>query len=287
MASALHGAAAPYTKEFRVCADPNNMPFTNEAKEGFENKLAELAASVLAEPVTYAWHAQRRGFIRETLQAELCDVVMGLPKQYDDVDTTQPYYRSGYVFVSRSDRHLDVASIRDDRLRNLRIGVQLIGDGGFNTPPAHALAAQGMARNLVGYTVYGDYEKPSLPARIITAVEQGEVDIAAAWGPLAGYFAKKSIVPLTMKPITGTEAFAPLVFQFDIAIGVRRGDRELRGKLDDVILNKQAQISALLESYGVPLMDMAPNPAQGSGQTKEERSIPCPGQSGRSSSQSC
>ncbi len=115
-----------------------------------------------------------------------------------------PYYRSSYVFVSRADRHLDIASIKDPRLRTLKIGVQLIGDDGFNTPPPHALAAQGIVDNLVGYTVYGDYRKANPPAAIVAAVERGDVDIAAVWGPLAGYFAKQSPVPLTVTPITDT-----------------------------------------------------------------------------------
>ncbi len=191
-------AAQGEAKTFRVCADPNNLPFSNKAQQGFENKLADLIAGELGEKVTYAWHAQRRGFIRQTLKAKLCDVIMGMPTQIDMLATTKPYYRSVYVFVSRADRHLDIRSIKDPRLRTLKIGVQVIGDDGFNTPPSHALSEQGMDHNLVGYTVYGDYRQPNPPATIVTAVEKGDVDIAAVWGPLAGYFAERSPTPLTI-----------------------------------------------------------------------------------------
>jgi mxaJ protein len=252
---ALSAAWAENAKAFRVCADPNNLPFSNEARAGFENKLAELVAAQFYEPVTYTWHAERRGFIRQTLRANACDVVMSVPLHYDLAETTRAYYRSSYVFVSRLDRHLDIQSIKDPRLRQLKIGVQLVGDNGINTPPAHALSAQGFIDNLVGYTLYGDYNEPNPPARIVTAVEKGDVDIAAVWGPLAGYFAKRSPVPLVVTPITDTESFAPLVFQYSMAMGVRKGDEELRDKLDGVIEQQQPQIDALLASFGVPMLD--------------------------------
>jgi quinoprotein dehydrogenase-associated probable ABC transporter substrate-binding protein len=252
LAQETHGTAE--AKTFRVCADPNNLPFSDQAKAGFENKLAELIAADLGEKVTYAWHAQRRGFIRQTLKAKKCDVIMGVPTQLDMVAVTHPYYRSGYVFVSRADRHLGISSIKDPRLKTLKIGVQIIGDDGFNTPPSHALAEQGVVSNLVGYSVFGDYRKPNPPADIVTAVERGDVDIAAVWGPLAGYFATKSAVPLTVTEIKDTKSFAPLIFQYDIALGVRKGDRARKAKLDEIIARKQPQIAALLASYGVPTL---------------------------------
>ncbi len=239
----------------RVCADPNNLPFSDESGSGFENKLADLVAGELGRKVSYTWWAQHRGFIRNTLKAGDCDVLVGAPKLLDMVETTRSYYRSTYVFVSRADRHLNVTSIRDPRLRSLRIGVQLVGDDGFNTPPAHAIAAQGITANVVGYTLYGDYGSANPPARIITAVANGEIDIAAAWGPLAGYFAKRSDIPMTIAPIEDTEEFAPLAFRFDIAMGVRKGDHALRDQLDSVIARDQAMITEILRSYGVPLID--------------------------------
>ncbi|WP_375263324.1 substrate-binding domain-containing protein [Palleronia sp.] len=235
----------------RVCADPNNLPFSNERGEGLENALAELVADALDAEVEYTWHAQRRGFLRQTLNAGLCDVVMGTPA-LDMLQTTRPYYRSGYVFVSRADRDIDVSSIDDPRLRDLTIGVHLVGDDGANTPPAHALGERGIIDNVVGYTVYGDYRQEAPPARLLDAVVAGEVDIAAVWGPLAGYYARTSEVPLDLAPITDTVDYLPLVFEYSIAIGVRRTDDELRHRLDAVLVEKQDEVEALLERYGVP-----------------------------------
>ena len=245
----------------RICADPNNMPFSNASEDGFENRLAALIGTTLGRNVSYLWSAQHRGFIRRTLKAGECDVLIGVPKRLDVVETTRPYYRSTYVFVSRTDRRLDITSIRDPRLRSLKIGVQLVGDEGFNTPPAHALAAQGMTANVMGYTLYGDYRTANPPARIITAIENGDIDIAAVWGPLAGYFARRSNIDLTVTPIENTDEFAPLTFEFDIAMGVRNGDHALRDQLDAFIARDQTMITEMLQAYGVPLVNTHVSPS--------------------------
>jgi mxaJ protein len=260
--------AASEPDALRVCADPNNMPFSNQDGAGFENKLAELVARKLGRPLSYTWWAQRRGFIRHTLKAGSCDLVIGVPKGYDPVATTQPYYRSTYVFVSRADHHLDLSSIEDPRLHHLKIGVHLIGDDGTNTPPAHALGAQGIVANVVGYMIYGDYRQPDPPMALIEAVERGDIDVAAVWGPLAGYAAQHARVPLQVTPIEARDRFAPLRFQFSIAMGVRHGDKALQDKLDAVISDDRPQIEALLKDYGVPLVAM---PAKAASRDKESR----------------
>jgi mxaJ protein len=243
---------AEQAKMFRVCADPNNLPFSNEAKEGFENKLAELIAVDLGESVSYTWWAQRRGNIRNTLKAGLCDVIMGVPVDLDMVATTEPYYRSTYVFLTRRNEAA-VSSLKDPALRSLRVGVQLIGNDGFNTPPAHALAAQGVVQNVRGYTVYGDYRDRNPAAGIVEAVRSGEIDVAAVWGPLAGYFASHAQPTLIVTPISDSGDFAPLRFQFDIGIGVRKGDNSLKTRLNQVLDHRKGDIDSLLRSYGVPL----------------------------------
>ena len=253
-------ARAAHSDELRVCADPNNLPFSNAERQGFENKLADLVAQELGETLAYTWWAQRRGFVRTTLKAKDCDVVIGVPVGYDLVETTRPYYRSTYVFVSRQDRDLDIGSLDDERLRQLPIGVHLIGDDGANTPPADALAHRGITGNVKGYMIYGDYRQSSPPSRLIEAVENGEIDVAAAWGPLAGYAAKSSPVPLRITRIEDDGKFAPLKFRFAIAMGVRHGDHALRQELDAVIARKRNEIRELLSSYGVPVVD-EPNPA--------------------------
>jgi mxaJ protein len=253
--AAAGGETAGPQGALRICADPNNMPFSNENEDGFENRIATLVGAALGQTVSYAWSAQHRGFIRRTLKAGDCDVLIGAPRELDMVETTQPYYRSSYVFVSRAGRNLDIASIRDPRLRALKIGIQLVGDNGVNTPPAHAIAAQGMTGNVTGYSLYGDYGAANPPARIIDAVANGDIDIAAVWGPLAGWFAGQSPVALTVTAIEDTGEFAPLTFQFDIAMGVRKGDHALRDRLDAVIARNQPLITEILRSYGVPLVN--------------------------------
>ncbi|MGY4597370.1 hypothetical protein ACVWXL_005116 [Bradyrhizobium sp. GM22.5] len=160
-------AAAASDRELRVCADPNNLPFSNSAEAGFENRLAAMVAEHFGLQVSYTWWAQRRGFIRNTLKAGKCDVVMGVPSGYDLVETTKPYYRSSYVFVTRQDQHLELSSLLDPRLHHLAIGVHLIGDDGNNPPPAQALGEQGIVDNVRGYSIYGDYREANPPARLI------------------------------------------------------------------------------------------------------------------------
>jgi mxaJ protein len=248
-------AAAQAKPPLRVCADPNNLPFSNRAGEGFENEIARLVGADLGRPVEYTWWAQRRGFVRNTLNAGACDLVVGISAGVDMLATTKPYYTSTYVFVSRRDRHLNLHSFDDERLRRLRIGVQLIGDDGANTPPAHALARRGITRNVVGYMVYGDYRHPAPEGDIMQAVERGAVDVAVVWGPLAGYFAKHSPVPLDVAPVTPRIDRPYLPFVFDIAMGVRRRDTTFRREIEHVIDQRRAAIDSILAAYGVPRVD--------------------------------
>jgi len=240
-------------RELRVCADPNNLPFSNAAGEGFENRIAELLAKDLGASVHYTWWAQRRGAVRNTLGAGDCDVIPGVASSSGNSGTTDPYYRSSYVFVSRADRKLSgVSSFDDPRLRTLVIGVQLIGDDGANTPPAHALARRGMVDNVRGYMVYGDYRDRAPQSAVIDAVVAGDVDVAVVWGPTAGYFAARSPVPLRLLPVSpwldGPQS--PMVF--DISMGVRREDRTLRRELDRALARNAAAIAAVLDGFHVP-----------------------------------
>jgi mxaJ protein len=245
-------APAPAARELRVCADPNNLPYSNRKLEGFENRLAEMAARDLDARVSYTWWPQHRGFIRNTLKAGKCDVLMGLPSSVELALTTRPYYRSSYVFVYRRDRGIAVGSFDDPVLRKLRIGVQMIGDDGTNSPPAHALANRGIVDNVVGYSVYGDYSQPNPPARIVEAVAKGEVDVAVVWGPLAGYFAPRQKVALALVPVSPQIDRPFLPFVFDMSMGVRRGDDGLRAELESFLERRQPEIDALLDRYGIP-----------------------------------
>jgi len=260
----LVSGAAP-RNALRICADPNSLPFSNAAKEGFENKIAELIGKELQRPVEYVWWAQRRGFVRNTLTAGSCDLVVGTASGVEMLATTRPYYKSTYVFVSRHDRGLGVTSLNDPRLKQLRIGVQLVGDDFANTPPAHALANRGMTQNVTGYTVYGDYRQPHPASRIVDAVAKGDVDIAVVWGPLAGYFAKRSPIPLDVVPVRPRVDLPYLPFVFDIAMGVRRGDSTFRASIDGIIERRHASIDSILADYGVPRVDVS-LARQGAGQ---------------------
>ncbi len=239
---------------FRVCADPNNMPFSNVKGEGFENAIAAMVARELGRPLGYFWSPQRRGFVRNTLASERCDVVMGVPAHYERTLTTQPYYRSTYAFVSRRDRRLDVRSFDDPRLRSLVIGIQITGDDYNNPPAAQAFAKRHIIDNLRGFTVYGDYSKPDPQRDVIDAVADGRVDIAVAWGPLAGYYGSHQPVAMDVRAVTPERDGPGVSFAFDIAMGVRRGDTALRDVLDRVIVKRRGAIRRILLSYGVPLL---------------------------------
>lgn len=236
----------------RVCSEPNNLPFSNKAGQGFENKIADLVARDMGDKVEYTWALQNDRFIKHTLDAHKCDVMMGVSAGMDEVETTRPYYASTYVFVSRKKDDLALASLADPRLRKLKIGVHLIGDD--PTPPTMALGQEGIVNNVHGYMIYGDFGQANPPARLIEAVEKKDVDIAAVWGPFGGYFAKDAPVALQVTPMTGTQRFAPLQFQFAIAMGVRKGDNALRDKLNAVIVREQPAIRNILRSYGVPMV---------------------------------
>lgn len=248
-------------RELRVCADPNNMPFSNAAGQGFENRIAEIVASDLGAKLTYTWWAQRRGFIRNTLKARLCDLVPGTPSNLEMLRTTTPYYRSSYVFVTRRDGP-DVTSFNDPRLRDMRIGVQLIGDDGANSPPVQALGRRGIVGHLVGYPVYGDYSAPNPPARIVEAVASGEIDLAVVWGPLAGYFAARQKVPLRITPVAPRIDGPQLPMIYDISMGVRREDDALRGDVNGALSRHKGEIDALLSQYGVPRLDPSGSPVR-------------------------
>ena len=255
ISAAMLTAAFPASaRELRVCADPNNLPFSNRAGEGFENRIVALLAKDLGAEVSYTWWAQRRGFVRNTLKSGLCDLIPGIAAGMESLRTTAPYYRSTYVFVTREDGPT-VSSFDDPVLRDVTIGVQLVGDDGFNTPPAHALSRRGMVENVRGYPLYGDYSRPNPPARIVDAVASGEVAVAVVWGPLAGYFAKREGAALRLSPVQPQIDGPRLPMVFDISMGVRKEDEALRQEIDDALQRRRSEIAAILAEYGVPRAD--------------------------------
>ena len=246
--------AAAQARELKVCADPNNLPFSNRREQGFENKLARLIARELHAQVKFVWWAQRRGNVRETLKAGLCDMIPGIASNLEMLATTRPYYRSSYVFVTRAADRLELSGFDDPRLRTLTVGVQMVGDDFSNTPPAHALARRGVVDNVRGYMLYGDYAQENPPRAIIDDVARHRLDVAIVWGPLAGYFARQSKPTLHLQPVSPLIDGPMLPMAFDISIGVRKDDRALHRELDKVLAHNAAQVQTLLSQYGIPVM---------------------------------
>jgi mxaJ protein len=235
----------------RVCADPDNMPLSNQKGEGFEQKIAELIAKEWNAKVEYAWWPVRRGFFARALNGRYCDLAVEAPPALDIASVTKPYFRSGYVFVTRKDSGLDIKSLADPRLKKLRIGVNLLNSDAENTPPAMALSKYGVVGYLKGYsTFYTDSERPE---DIVNDVAKKDIDVAIVWGPLAGYFAKQSAVPLSLQPLAERDSLSDLPFRFDIGMAVRRKDRALRDSLQTVLDRKGPEIQAILKEYGVPV----------------------------------
>jgi mxaJ protein len=240
---ALPGFAAD---SLRVCADPDNLPYSREDGSGFENRIAQLLADDMKVPLAYAWLPDRRGFVRKTLGAQLCDVIIGVPAGFERAATTQPYYHSSYVLVERAGDAPPIRTLADPRLAALRIGVQLIGNDLAASPPGELLARHGHTQNVLGFPLAGD--EPSAQ-RAVEAIARGEIDAAVLWGPQAAYFARRAAVPLR---VTQLDAPADAHFDFAIAMGVRRGDPALRERLDDFIRRRQGDIDRILADYGVP-----------------------------------
>ena len=240
----------------RVCADPDNLPYSRADGSGFEDRLARLLATELDMDLQYAWLPDRRGFVRKTLGAGLCDVVLGVPVGLERLQLTQPYYRSSYVWVQRADAGPPPAGFDDPRLSRLRIGVQLVADDMATSPPGYALARRVPRAQVVGFPIPG--EQPAAQ-RMVQAIAERRIDGAFIWGPQAGYFAQHAGVPMrSVRLAPPPELPREQPFDFAIAVGVRRGDEALRQRLQQALQARHADIAALLAQYGVPLTEAGP-----------------------------
>jgi quinoprotein dehydrogenase-associated probable ABC transporter substrate-binding protein len=204
---------------------------------------------------TPVWLPQGRGYVRKTLNAGLCDVIVGVPAGFDPVRTTAPYYRSSYVFVSRAAAGAPYRGFDDPRLATAKIGVQLVGDDLATTPPGHALAARGIIDNVRGYAVYGDAPQAQ---RMIDDVASGALDVALVWGPQAGYFAAREKVPMQISIAPAPPEIAGIPFTFAMSMGVRKRDTALQQALDAALARLQPAIDAILTEYNVPRVDAMP-----------------------------
>jgi quinoprotein dehydrogenase-associated probable ABC transporter substrate-binding protein len=239
----------------RVCAAPADLPFSNKAKEGFENKIAELVAEELQLPLHYFWMPSGPGFVRNTLVADMCDLVIGYAAESDLVDHSNPYYASTYVLVTRKGGPLDgVNHLEDPRLKNARIGVIAA------TPPVDHLMALGLFDHAKPYSLLVDRRFASPAEDALHDLEAGEIDAAILWGPIGGYFARQASPPLAATALQ-TDKRPPFVFR--VAFGLRHGETEWKHKLNAIILKRQKDIDAILTSYGVPLAPIEAAPIDG------------------------
>ena len=236
------------TRELRVCADPNNMPFSCREQTGFENRIAALVARDLNARLTFIWQRMGRGFVREYLDKNQCDLLIGIPANYRPVLTTTPYYRSTYVFVSRQKE--PVSSFDSPALHGVKIGVQVLEEE--YTPPGEALARRGLQSAIVGFDTIGDGADS-----IVRAVADQKVDLAVVWGPLAGYFAKQFGDGLRVTPVEPEVDPPGLPFTFAISMGVRKGNLALRDELEQILQHRQTEIRAILDDFGVPQLPLA------------------------------
>jgi quinoprotein dehydrogenase-associated probable ABC transporter substrate-binding protein len=233
--------------ELRVCADPNNLPFSDEKKEGFENKIAELMGGELGLKVDYAWFPQVIGFVRNTLQAHLCDLVIGTVAGDEIMQTTNPYYFTTYVMFYRSDKGLAFDGVQDPGLARRRLGVVA------GTPPADLLVRHDLMSRTKPYALTVDTRAESPTHDMVQDVVDGTIDAGFLWGPIAGYYRKRDALPLTLVPLKSEPGAARMAYH--IAMGVRGNEPEWRRRVNTAIVKRQAEITVILRDYGVPLLD--------------------------------
>jgi quinoprotein dehydrogenase-associated probable ABC transporter substrate-binding protein/PQQ-dependent catabolism-associated CXXCW motif protein len=248
----------------RVCADPANLPYSNQASEGFENKIAEMLAARLGRELVYTWYPQTVGFVRNTLGAGLCDLVIGITTTSELLQNSNPYYRSSYVLLQRAGANPQVGSLHDPALKELRIGAVA------RTPPVSLLARQGLLGKLKPYQLVVATRFVSPGRDMVEDVAGGDIDIGVLWGPIAGYWARQQQEPLELTPLLGEAQGVRLDFR--ISMGMRRGEPVWKQTINDLLAANQAEIEAILLDYGVPLLDAQgqplPGPSGGSDKVK-------------------
>lgn len=236
----------------RVCAEPDNLPFSNEKGEGFENRIAEAVAKDLGMALEYTFLRERKGFLRQTLNANRCDVVIGVPAQLERVRKTRPYYRSTYAIVTRKDRHLDLKSYDDPAWAGLKIGLHTIGDDGSNSPPAHVLGHHHLGANVVGYPMWGPEDQKDPQGEVVRAVAEKKIDAAIVWGPFAGYFAKPYGKALVVRPAPLDPGLPGQTMAWNITMAVRKDDEVLQEKLNQSLNRQSKKIQQILKDYHIP-----------------------------------
>jgi quinoprotein dehydrogenase-associated probable ABC transporter substrate-binding protein len=235
-------------KVLRVCADPNNLPFSNDKGEGFENKLAELLAAKLGKTISYTYYPGATGFVRNTLGSYRCDIIMGFPQGDDLVQGTNPYYRTAYAFVAKSDSALaGIQTLQDEQLKDKRIGLVA------GTPPATYIVADGLMPHAKSYPLVVDTRYDSSPLAMMKDINSGEIDAGVLWGPIAGYYASHANPPLHMTLLLKEKDGPHLDYR--IGMGVRPSDQNWKRQLNRLIAENQPAINKILLDYGVPILN--------------------------------
>lgn len=232
-------------KPLRVCADPDNLPFSDRAGQGFDNRIAVLVAHAMGREPEFVWARSRRGFLREQFNKGACDVLMGVPRGLRGVETSVPYYRSSYVFVTPRREHLRITSFDDPHLARRRIGLQVLEED--YSPPSLPLIRNGHAAQLVGFESFG-----AGSAEIVRAVADGRIGAAVVWGPVAGYFAQRDHLAVDLAPVSPAIDASGVPFAFSLTIATHKQDQILRDRINDALKQTQPQVQAILDRYSVP-----------------------------------
>lgn len=245
----LGGALAAEADVLRVCADPGNLPFSNDKGEGFENKLAELLAERLGRELSYTWFTENTGYVPNTIGKDACDIVMGYAQGTGLIEDTNPYYYASYVLITRAgdDRLKDIASLSDPRLKSKRIGLVA------RTPPASILAMHGLIANAKPFDFRSGESQSLVAQEMIAEIGSGELDAGILWGPVGGYYAARSGVPLVVVPLIKESAGPTTVY--GITLGVRPNDPSFKHQVNKVLADNRDEIEALLQAYDVPVLD--------------------------------
>jgi quinoprotein dehydrogenase-associated probable ABC transporter substrate-binding protein len=233
--------------ELRVCADPANLPFSNNKEEGFENKIAQILGKDLNLPVSYVWFPQVVGFVRNTLAAHRCDLIMGTVAGDEMVQTSNPYYYTSYVMLYRSDKGLSLTGIDDPKLQSLTVGVVA------GTPPTDLILKYKLADRMRSYALVVDTRFESPTHEMIKDVADGKIDVGLLWGPIAGYYVRRDKLPITFVPLKNEPGMPRM--DYHIAMGVRPNEPEWRRQINAAIVKEHDAIVAVLKDFGMPLLD--------------------------------
>ena len=241
----------------RICADPNNLPYSNQNNEGYENKIADLFAKKLGNiPVIYSWYPTTAGFVRRTLDAKTCDLIVTFPAVHEFVQNSNPFYNSSYVFMSLEEKNINIKTLFDPEIKEKKYKIGII----HATPPTSYVAKYKLFEQVKFYRQAADPRKQKPWADITNDLVDGKLDIAILWGPLAGYEAKKAKKPITIVPLTKEETVSrgKLVYRF--TMGIRKNEPEWEKTINNLIKDNQEEINEILREYGIPLLDKLGNP---------------------------